>query len=163
MSLRELIYDILHVNKPKPSKLADWIETADMTFQDNTWFLRDLEEQGKHSHFPENRKDYVLDANDNDGDGTIFRVGIEIMEELCRGKTVLTAFKAYDLPQRRNSPFRREAFPSDTISFCNRRIQLYPLMRKASRNCPFFPKDLIMMRIPLARKCAGRVRGCLKA
>ena len=111
MSLRELIYDILHANKPAPSKPPDWIATADMTFQDNTWFLRDLEEQGKDSHFPENRKDYVLDANDNDGDGTIFRVGIEIMEELCRGKTVLTAFKAYGSPSKKKQSISSRSFP----------------------------------------------------
>ena len=82
MSLRELFYDILHVNKPIPIEQPEEEDVADMTFQDNTWFWHQLEERDKRSYFPKNRKDYVLDANGDDGNGEIFRLGVEIMEEL---------------------------------------------------------------------------------
>ena len=104
-------YDIIHVNKPAPVKQPDWVASADMIFQDNTWFWRESEERGKRIYLPQNRKDYVLDTNGDDGGGEVFRMGVEIMEELCRERTVLTTFDAYGPLSQKKHSISPRSFP----------------------------------------------------
>lgn len=117
MSLGEFFRDVIHVNKPVPTELPDWVKSADMTFQDNTWFWKQLEERDKRPYFPENRKDYVLDANGNDGNGEVFRIGVEIMEELCEGRVFLTCFKSDGVPRKKKHSNSSESFPKRYYRF----------------------------------------------
>lgn len=111
MPLRGLIYDIIHVNKPVPVNRPDWVESADMVFRDDTCFWRELEERDKRLYFPKNQKDFVLDANGDDGNGEVFRMGIEIMEELCEGRTFLIHFKSGGAPRKKKHSELPESFP----------------------------------------------------
>ena len=117
MSLRGLIYDIIHVNKPVSVNRPDWVESADMVFRDDTCFWRELEERDKRLYFPKNQKDFVLDANGDDGNGEVFRMGIEIMEELCEGRTFLYILNPAEHLEKRSIPNFRKAFPNDIIGF----------------------------------------------
>jgi len=80
---------------PDSSPPPDWVQRGDMTFQDNTWFWRQLEERDHRTYFPKGRMDCVFDANGDGGNEDVFRLGDEIIRELCKGHTVLTTIKAY--------------------------------------------------------------------